>query len=413
MQAKALPRSKRILLYLSIIGPGLVVMLADTDAGSLISAAQMGAQFGYKLLLQAFILIPILYVVQELTVRLGLVTGMGHGELIKKEFGRFWAWISVGTLLITCVGAIITEMIGLNGIGALFGIPSSVVMTMTIGFLLVIALTGTYNFVERIAIAIGLFELVFLYIAWKAHPSLHEMLKGISTFPIHNKNYLYLTAANIGAVIMPWMIFYQQSAVVDKGLTVKSMKISRWDTSIGAIITQCIMAGILIACAATIGKSNPNTSLTSVQEISHSLTPFLGNHVGRLIFALGMLGACLVAMIVVTATAAWGLGEVIGYRHSLSDKPTQAPWFYTVYALTLIAGAVLVSSHIINVIKLNLAVEVMNALLLPIVLGFLYLLAIRALPEPYRLKGPYAWLCGIILFTSALVGVFAGLSGSI
>ncbi len=118
-------------------------------------------------------------------------------------------------------------------------------------------------------------------------------------------------------------------------------------------------------------------------------------------------------MIVVTATAAWGLGEVIGYRHSLSDKPTQAPWFYTVYALTLIAGAVLVSSHIINVIKLNLAVEVMNALLLPIVLGFLYLLAIRALPEPYRLKGPYAWLCGIILFTSALVGVFAGLSGSI
>lgn len=210
---------------------------------------------------------------------------------------------------------------------------------------------------------------------------------------------------------MPWMIFYQQSAVVDKKLSKKHLKKARVDTAFGAIITQTIMASILIAVAATIGVHHINSQLNNVEQISESLTPFLGNTLGKVLFSLGMLGACLVAAIVVTCTAAWGLGEVLGYRRSLSDSPKDAPWFYVVYTLVLIVAGSLVASHLINPIKLGIDIEVMNALLLPIVLGFLYLLACKTLPEEYKLKGIYKLICLVTLTTTALVGVVMGIAG--
>ena len=138
-------------------------MLADTDAGSVITAAQSGASWGYKLLLAQFILMPILFIAQELTVRLGIVTGKGHGELILKYYGKFWAWVSVTTMVITCIGAIITEFSGLAGVGLLFGISKGTTVTVVVIFLILIAVTGSYNSVERIALFIGAFELVFFY----------------------------------------------------------------------------------------------------------------------------------------------------------------------------------------------------------------------------------------------------------
>lgn len=400
------------LWFLTLLGPGLVVMLADTDAGSITVAAQSGAVWGYKLLAAQFILIPILYIAQELTVRLGLVTGRGHAELIQMHFGKFWAWISVSTLLVSCMGAIITEFSGIAGVAALFGIPIKTTMILVVIFLSFIAWSGTYRSVERIALAIGAFELVFLYVAWQAHPSAQEILLGLKSMPFNNSSYLYLMAANVGAVVMPWMVFYQQSAVVDKGLTQAHLNAARWDTGIGAIITQCIMIAVLMVTAATIGKSNPGASLNTVQEISSALTPDLGATSARLLFSLGMLGAALIATIVVSLAAAWGLGELTGYQRSLQNKPKEAPWFYCVYTLALTIGGILVSSHL-NLVKLNVAVEVMNAFLLPIVLGFLFLLARKTLPEKYKLKGWYAGLVGTTLAITAGFGLFAGVWGSI
>jgi Mn2+/Fe2+ NRAMP family transporter len=398
-------------LMLVVFGPGLVVMLADTDAGSIITAAQSGAQWGYKLLLLQFILMPIVFIAQELTVRLGIHTGKGHGELIKDRFGTFWAWLSVSTLIITCIGAMISEFSGLAGVGALFGVPTWVMMVLSVAFLSIIAITGSYRSVERIAILFGLFELIFFVVAWMANPSLKEMWHGIISVPYKNSQYLFLFAANIGAVIMPWMIFYQQSAVVDKGLKPIHMKAARWDTAIGAVITQLVMAAVLITTAATIGKTNPGAPLNTVQQISSALTPFLGSVAGKILFAIGMTGASIVAAIVVSLTAAWGLGEVTGYKHSLEYHPKDAPWFYSIYVLTLIAGAALVSSGI-NLINLNIGIEVMNALLLPIVLTFLFLLAVKALPEEHKLKGTYFWVVLIILGVTALFGVYGGIMGA-
>ncbi len=397
-------------LALVVFGPGLVVMLADTDGGSAIVAAQSGAQWGYRLLLLQLILIPILCVVQELTVRLGLVTRKGHGELIAAHFGKSWAWLSVGTLLVSCIGAILTEFSVIAGVGLLFGVSPWISVGSMVVFLVVTAATGSYRRVELIAILLGLFELAFVAVAMVSHPSPTAMLQGMTHMPLGDRQYLFLLASNVGAVIMPWMVFYQQSAVVDKGLDLSHLKPARWDTIIGAFITQGIMVSILVLAATTIGAKNPNTPLDTVQQIAEALTPFLGAFWGRIIFALGMLGAASVATIVVSLTAAWGLGEVTGYKRSLANHPFEAPWFYGVYVVSLLIGAGIVLSGV-NSVKLAIGVNVMNALLLPIVLGFLFLLSRKALPEPWRIQGWYAWLVGGIVLCTAGLGVYAGIMG--
>lgn len=397
--------------FAAVIGPGVVVMLADTDAGSVITAAQSGAEWGYRLLGLQLILVPILFIVQELTIRLGIVTGKGHGQLICQHYGRVWAWISVATLALACVGALLSELSGLAGVGLLYGVPISLTMAVVVAGLTIMVYTGSYLSVERIAIAVGAFELVFLVVAWHAHPDVGSMATQALGIPWRNPHYLYLVAANIGAVIMPWMVFYQQSAVVEKKLTTDDLSAARWDTAVGAILTQVIMAAVLIATAATLGNTRDQAPLETVQQIAQALTPFLGESAGRLLFAMGMVGSALVATIVVTLTAARSLGEVLGVKHSLEHSPREAPWFYGIYTILLAAGGVLVASGA-NLIALSIGVQVMNALLLPIVLGFLYLLA-RRLPQPYRLSGIYASIVAITIFATAAFGVYGAVSGLI
>ena len=410
MHAPALVgQSQRRLL--SVLGPGILVMLADTDAGSIITAAQSGAQWGYRLLALQLVLIPILFIVQELTLRLGLVTGQGHGELIRETFGKGWAWFSVGTLMLACVGAIVTQLSGLAGIATLFGLSVPLVIGVIVAALLIMVWTGSYQSVERVAIVLGLFELAFVAVALRAHPHIGEIAAQIGQAPLGNPKYLYLVAANLGAVIMPWMIFYQQSAVLDKGLQPSDLKVARLDTAVGAVVTQLIMASVLIAVAATVGRAHPDTPLRDVPEIAHALISFLGNGIGRVVFAAGMAGAALVATIVVCLTAAWGVGEVAGYKRSLEHHPLEAPWFYGVFSVCLVAGGVVVATGI-NLVELSVAVEVMNALLLPIVLGFLYLLAVKTLPDPYRLKGVYKLIVGGVVLLTGGFGFYAGIAGA-
>lgn len=395
--------------FAAVAGPGLVVMLADTDAGSVVTAAQSGAQWGYQLLLLQLILAPILFVVQELTVRLGVVSGKGHGDLIQQHFGRGWAWVSVGTLVIACIGALLSELSGLAGVGQLFGVPVPLTMSLVVGGLVLMAYTGSYLSVERIAMAIGAFELVFLLVAWYAHPDPAAMAAGSLSIPWREPRYLYLVAANIGAVIMPWMVFYQQSAVVEKKLTVDDLPPARWDTAFGAVVTQVIMAAVLIATAATLGKAHTGAALDTVEQIAQAIIPFVGERAGKILFAMGMTGAALVATIVVTLTAARTLGEILGVKHSLEHAPREAPSFYGMYTAALVIGGGIVASGV-NLVSLSVGVQVMNALLLPIVLGFLYLLA-RRLPAPYRLEGWYALIVASVVALAAGFGVYAGIAG--
>ena len=398
--------------FLAVLGPGLVVMLADTDVGSVITAAQSGVQWGYRLLLAQFVLMPILYMVQELTVRLGIFTGRGHGELIRDTFGPVWAWVSAAGLAVATAGALLTEFSGVAGVGDLYGVSRCVTLPMAAIALLAVVATGSYRRVERAAIVIGLFELAFFGVAWSARPDMAALARDAVQIPITNPDYLYLVAANIGAVIMPWMIFYQQSAIADKRLGPEHFNAARWDTAIGAVITQLVMAAVLVAAAATIGANDPKASLTTVGEISQALTPWLGHDIGRLVFGLGVLGAGLVAAIVASLALAWGLGEVAGYRRSLELHPLQARWFYGVYTLCVVAGALLVA-FAPDLVSLNVGVQVMNALLLPLVLGFLIALAVKALPPAYRLRGWYMWLVIVVAAITCGFGVLGGIGGAV
>ncbi len=405
-------RSLRLQHALAVFGPGIVVMLADTDVGSIITAANSGVQFGYRMLGQQLLLVPILYIVQELTVRLGIFTGRGHGELIRERFGRGWAWLSAAGLGIATAGALLTEFAGVAGVGELYSVPRGVSVSLAALALLAVVLTGSYRRVERAAIAVGLFEFVFFFVAWAAHPDLGLMARQSVDVPRHNQHFWFLTAANVGAVIMPWMVFYQQSAVADKRLRPEHFSAARWDTAVGALITQLVMAAVLIATAATIGRASPDATLNSVGDISHAITPFLGERIGKLVFSAGILGAGLVASIVVSLASAWGFGEVAGYRRSLEEHPLRAPWFYGVYAACVVLGAAVVALWP-NLVALSVDVQVMNALLLPLVLGFLVALAIWALPDAVKLRGPYLWLVVVVAAVTTAVGVFGAVQGAI
>lgn len=391
-----------------VLGPGLMAMMADTDVGSIITAAQSGARWGYALLPLQILLIPVLYVVQELTVRLGIATGRGHGELICRHCGRKWGWVSVGGLTVAVVGAMITEFAGIAGVGQMLGMPRWVSLALAVVFLLTIAWAGSYRRVERVILGLSLFELVFLWSALGAHPGAGALQVTASAW--HNTNFRYLVAANIGAVIMPWMVFFQQSAVVDKGLKTEHLRAARWDTAFGSVITQLIMAAVLVTAAETVGPHTGRELAGTIAGVAQALVPRLGAQWGPLIFALGITGAALVALLVTALAAAWGIGEMTGYRHSLEDRPRQAPWFYAVYAIAVI-GAALVVDRVPDLVALNVAVEVMNALLLPLVLGFLVYLAARVLPHPHRLRGTRLYLATGTCAVTSLVAVWCGVTG--
>jgi len=398
------------LRILAVWGPGLLVMLADTDAGNVVTAAQSGTQWGYRLLPLLILLIPMLYMVQELTVRLGIYTGRGHGELIRERFGIGWAWLSTAGLAAATVGSLITEFSAVAALGELYHMPRSLTLPFAALALLVVVATGSYRRVERTALVIGLFELVFFAVVWSAHPRFEAVAHDAIDLPIGNTGFMYLAAAIIGATFNPWMIFYQQSATVDKKLQSEDLEQARWDTGVGAILTQCLTGAVLVAAAATLSKSGRAPSLSSVGEISDAITPLLGEDMGRFAFSVGVLGASLVAAIVSSLALAWGAGEVTGYRQSLEYRPFQAGWFYGVYAVCVAGVAMLVWS-VPNLVWLTVAAQVLNAFLMPLVIGLLVALAIVALPEHARLRGWYMWLIiGVSTMVSAL-GVFGGISG--
>jgi Mn2+/Fe2+ NRAMP family transporter len=395
-----------------VVGPGLVVMLADTDAGSVITAAQSGAQRGYELLPLQFLIIPVLFMVQELTVRLGLGTGKGYGELILQRFGRAWALPWIVTLAVSCFGALVTEMSGLAGVGQLFGVPAWQTITISVVLIFLMVSTGSYRSVERAALFLGMFELAFLAVAWKASPSGGELLAQVAHAPLGDTGYLYLLAANLGTSVMPWTVFYQQSAMIDKGLASGDMKIARLETLSGAIICQLITAAVLIAAAATLGRQGSGASLDNVPQIAEAFTSALGYTVGRVVFAVGLSGGALVAVIVVCLSVAWAAGEVTGFRHSLEHHPTDAPWFYAAFGVILVASGLLVVSGI-NLVRFSIGVGVLNALFLPIVLAFLFRLARTAPPLRHRLKGGYALLVGLVFIATGGFGLYAAILGTV
>ncbi|KGO32492.1 hypothetical protein Q757_00710 [Oenococcus alcoholitolerans] len=264
-------------------------MLADTDAGCLITAAESGAQFGYTMIMPQIILIPVLYIAQEMTVRLGIVTGKGHGELIRDYFGKKWAVLSAVTLAISAIGALLTEFIGIAGVGELFGISKWITIPIATVMLVGIAFSGSYRRVEIAGILIGLGELAFIIAIFLIKPDLGQIGQGLLSFPIKDRSYIYLIAANVGAVIMPWMIFYQQGAVIDKKISRKNLKKEKMDTAAGTVLTQLIMIVVVVVYAAVFNRTKTNADLSTVPQLANVLGQFIGNNTSKIIVGSAIL----------------------------------------------------------------------------------------------------------------------------
>ncbi|WP_323117962.1 NRAMP family divalent metal transporter [Burkholderia alba] len=398
------------LRWVALWGPGLLVMLADCDAGNVVTAAQAGAQWGAQLLPLLLGLIPLLYVVQELTVRLGIFTGRGHGELIRTHFGAVWAWISAAGLVVAVLGSLVTEFTGVAGVGEMFGVPRASSLPLAVLALIAVVLTGSHKRVDKIAILIGGFELMFFVVAWRAQPDWHALTAQMLHPPLHDAGFGYLAAALIGATFNPWMVFYQQAAVADKRLMPRDYRTARIETALGAVLTQTLTGAVLVAAAATLSGHGATHALQSVGEISTALETVVGASAARVLFGAGVLGASMVAAIVCSLSLAWGLGEVAGYQRSLDDRPARAPWFYGIYvaAVTGCAGIVWIAPDLVS---LNVAAQVVNAVMLPLVVGLLIALSVTALPAARRPRGLYVWSVAAIALAVSVAGIAGAAAG--
>ncbi|WP_249176039.1 divalent metal cation transporter [Burkholderia vietnamiensis] len=204
------PKLPSALRWMALWGPGILVMLADCDAGNVVVAAQAGAQEGPRLAVVLLGLVPLLYMMQELTVRLGIFTGRGHGELIRAHFGAVWGWVSAAGLVVGVLGSLVTEFAGVAGVGEMYGVPRSVTLPLAVVVLIGVVLSGSHRRVDRAAVAIGAFELTFFVIAWKAHPHLSGFFLQLAGLRWVDHRFGYLVAALIGATFNPWMVFYQR-----------------------------------------------------------------------------------------------------------------------------------------------------------------------------------------------------------
>jgi Mn2+/Fe2+ NRAMP family transporter len=389
------------------VGPGLVAMLADTDAGSVITVAQSGAEWGYALLLPNLLFIPFMFVAQESATRLALGSGCGIAELVARHFGRAAAAVLLAALAASCFGGLLSELSGLAGVAEAFGMPVAPVIAATVGGLIAIVVTGSYRRVERISLLVGLLELAFLVMAWRAAPGPAAIAAAASHVPLANHGYLYLLAANLGTSIMPWTLLYQASASVDKGLGPAAIGAARVETLAGVVLCQTITSALLIAAAATLGNGG---ALATVGQIERAFTEALGGAIGHYIFILGLSGSALVATIVVCLTLAWSVGEVLGVQHSLEHEPAQAPWFYGAMIAMLASGGAIVASWV-NLVSLAIAAGVLNALLLPLLLYYLHRLELLALPRHLRPRSIYAACTAATFAIAAGVAFYAGIGG--
>jgi Mn2+/Fe2+ NRAMP family transporter len=363
--------AKAFKLYLILAGPGIIVMLADNDAGGITTYTVTGAKFGYGLIWFLILLLPVAYVVQEMTVRLGAVTKRGHAEAIFHAFGSFWGWFSFLDLALVNWLTLVTEFIGMTAALSIFHIPAIltiIVVSMIMGLMV---LQGRYWTWEKIAILFGMINLIYIPAAFLVHPSVSEVLRVglVPHFPGgFTSTLFFFLMANIGTTIAPWMIFFQQSAVVDKGMKEKDIPWGQFDTLLGSVFTVIVAIFCIIVTGTVLLGTNVESAAQAASFLMTS-SPFLGTLLAIGLFDAGFLGAICISL-----ASSWAFGEVFGWAHSLNLRVREAPWFYACYFFALIMAGTVVLIPGAPLVLITLFVQVIAVTLLPAALVFLILL---------------------------------------
>jgi Mn2+/Fe2+ NRAMP family transporter len=367
----------RLRLFWLLIGPGILVMLGENDGPSMLSYAATGARFGIGFFLPFVVLTFVMAcVVQEMTVRLGAATHRGHAELIFDRFGPFWGWFSMVDLMVGNFLTLVTEFIAIRAGLGFFGVRPWVAVLSALLVLSVALMTHRYWTWERIILGAAMFNLLFVPVALLTHPHWGAVGRAMITWrPLPGgltQETVLILLANIGATVTPWMLFFQQSAIADKGLTTHDIRFGRMDTLLGAVLAAVAALATMLATA-PLFLHHMSAANYEAAEFAQALQPFIG-HWGAALFALGMFEAGMVAAITISTSSAYAFGEVARRPHSLNLPFRQGRTFYLVLLVEAIAAAGLVLVPGIPLVYIVLLVNVIAVLAMPPALLFLYML---------------------------------------
>ncbi len=416
MRSISLPKlklNKKLLLFLSIMGPGLITACADNDAGGIATYSMAGSHYGYSLLWMLLLITFCLAIIQEMCARMGAVTGKGLSDLIREEFGLKWTMFAMGALFFANIATSISNLAGVAASMEIFGIVKYIsvpVIAFTIWFVVV---KGSFKIIERVFLVFCLVQFSYILSGFLARPDWGGALQGalVPSFKM-DSSYILIVIGTIGTTITPWMQFFIQSSVVDKGITIKHFKYERLEVFFGALVTDIVAFFIIVACASTLFKYG--ISIETAKDAAMALEPIAGKH-AELLFALGLFGASTLAASILPLSSAYALSEAFGFENGLDKKWKEAPVFYGLFTFFIVVASVVVLVPKISLLGIMLLSQQINGILLPVILVFMMLII-----NNKRIMGKYvnsrmfniaAWstvavliLLTLLLFFSAFIG---------
>ncbi|MBV9010523.1 MAG: divalent metal cation transporter [Pseudonocardiales bacterium] len=398
----------RLRTLLAIVGPGLIVMVGDNDAGAYSTYTQAGQDYGTRLLWTLLLLVPVLYVNQEMVLRLGAVTGVGHARLILERFGRFWGAFSVIDLFLLNALTIVTEFIGISLGLSYLGLPKVPGVLIAAVVVIVAASTGSFRRFERICLALVVGSLLVVPILVMAHPPLSQLAYDfvVPGMPAgaEPSTVMLLIIAIVGTTVAPWQLFFQQSYVIDKRITPRFIGYEKADLWIGIVIVV-LGAGAMMAFCTTAFLGHPQFGqFTDAGGVATGLATYV-NRTAGVLFALALIDASIIGAAAVSLATAYAIGDVLGLRHSLHRSPKEAKGFYVVFAGLLAGSAVIVIIPGSPLGLLTEGVQTLAGVLLPSATVFLLLLC-----NDRQVLGPWVNGRALNVFTSAVIAVLVMLS---
>jgi len=408
----------RILLFLAVLGPGFITANVDNDSGGIFTYSQAGAQYGYMLLWSMIPITIALIVVQEMCGRMGVVTGKGLSDLIREEFGLRLTFILMVLLVVVNYTNVVTEFIGIAGSMHLFHVAKWISVPICALLVWALVLRGDYKSTEKIFLIASLVYIAYIFAGVLAQPNWHEALRATVTMPPksvwRDKTYIYMVIGVVGTTIAPWMQFYLQSSVVEKGIGVKDYGASRLDVIVGCVFTDLIAWFIVVACAATLFVHGMG-AIQVAADAAEAMRPLAGDY-AFILFAFGLFNASLFAASILPLSTAYTVCEGLGVESGVDKSFKEAPFFYWLYTLLIAGGAITVmllpDSQLVNMAILS---QVLNGVLLPVIIILMLLLINRKdLMGEYKNSGLWnviAWGASVIVIGMTLAMLWGMMPG--
>jgi Mn2+/Fe2+ NRAMP family transporter len=398
---------RRLVTFLAIVGPGLIVMVGDNDAGGVSTYAQAGQDYGYSLMWVLLLLVPVLIINQEMVVRLGAVTGVGHAKLINERFGRFWGWFSVGDLFLLNFLTIVTEFIGVSLALQYFGVSKYIAVPIAAAVLVAITTSGSFQRWERAMLLFIAASLVLVPLAVLSHPAYgatfyHLVVPGVEGGV--NSNAILLIIAIVGTTVAPWQLFFQQSNVIDKRITPRFMGYERADTVLGSFVVVVGAGAIMIVAAYAVSGTPLVGRFTDALGVATALGA--KSQVLGALFAVVLLDASIIGAAAVTLATSYAFGDMFGIKHSLHRRFRDAKPFYASYTAVVVAAAAIVLIPGAPLGLITTAVQALAGVLLPSASTFLLLLC----NDP-EVLGPWVnprWLNALASFIIVMLLMLSG-----